>query len=104
MSPHGKLVAVLSLVIATAGLAGPWPVAVARAQTSVGYPITPARPEVSRDTGQTYLTQWFERARFEWHPNNPEAHRVLLGLLGTEVRQATATLLAPAPLTAAHGD
>ncbi|MCC6625984.1 MAG: hypothetical protein IT340_01155 [Chloroflexi bacterium] len=48
--------------------------------------------------------QWFERARFEWHPNNPESHRVLLGLLGTEVRQATAALPAPAATSAVRGD
>jgi len=36
--------------------------------------------------GDTVLTQWFERGRMEWHPNNPANFRVLLGLLGTEVR------------------
>ena len=35
--------------------------------------------------GHTVLTQWFERARFEWHPNNPEPFKVLLGLLGNEI-------------------
>lgn len=35
--------------------------------------------------GATVLTQWFERARFEWHPNNPEPFKVLLGLVGAEV-------------------
>ncbi|GIV97011.1 MAG: hypothetical protein KatS3mg057_1668 [Herpetosiphonaceae bacterium] len=30
------------------------------------------------------LTQWFERARFEYHPSNPDPYKVLLGLLGTE--------------------
>jgi TolB protein len=33
------------------------------------------------------LTQWFERARFEWHPNNPAEFKVLLGRLGDEVRR-----------------
>jgi heat shock protein HslJ len=36
-------------------------------------------------SGDTVLTQWFERARFEYHPNNPAAYRVLLGRLGAEV-------------------
>jgi hypothetical protein len=36
--------------------------------------------------GDTVLTQWFERARMEWHPNNPPGFRVLLGLLGSEAR------------------
>jgi hypothetical protein len=31
------------------------------------------------------LTQWFERARFEWHPNKPDEFKVLLGLLGREI-------------------
>jgi hypothetical protein len=30
------------------------------------------------------LTQWFERARFEWHPTNPAPHQVLLGRLAAE--------------------
>ena len=36
-------------------------------------------------SGDTVLTQWFERARFEYHPNNPPGSQVLLGLLGNEV-------------------
>lgn len=44
-------------------------------------------------SGDTVLTQWFERARFEWHPNNPDQFKVLLGLLGAGVR------LQPQPLT-----
>src|SRR3712207_72575 len=31
-----------------------------------GYPITPARNETNPDNGQSYLTQWFERNRFEF--------------------------------------
>ena len=38
-------------------------------------------------SGDTIETQWFERARFECHPNNPPEYRVLLGLLGNEVRR-----------------
>ncbi len=47
-----------------------------------GYPITPAQNEVNPDTGQTYLTQWFERNRFEVHPENARPYDVLLGRLG----------------------
>jgi hypothetical protein len=52
-----------------------------------GYPITPERIERSPTDGKEYVVQWFERARFEWHPEyaGTEAE-VLLGLLG---RQAT---------------
>lgn len=56
-----------------------------------GLPLTAAQTETNVD-GATVLTQWFERARFEWHPDNPEGFKVLLGLLGSEVYGA-----APAP-------
>src|SRR4051794_18307006 len=49
-----------------------------------GYPITPARDEHNRDTGQVYLTQWFERNRFESHPENVAPYDVLLGRLGDD--------------------
>jgi hypothetical protein len=49
-----------------------------------GYPITPARNEPNRDTGKTYLTQWFERNRFELHPENTPPYDVLLGRLGDD--------------------
>lgn len=50
-----------------------------------GLPLTAAREEQSAN-GETLLTQWFERARFEWHPGNPREYRVQLGLLGAELR------------------
>ena len=49
-----------------------------------GYPISAATNEVNRDTGQTYLTQWFERHRFELHPENRPPYDVLLGRLGED--------------------
>jgi hypothetical protein len=49
-----------------------------------GFPISAASDEVSRDTGQTYLTQWFERNRFELHPENAAPYDVLLGRLGDD--------------------
>ncbi len=49
-----------------------------------GYPISVAANEVNRDTGQTYLTQWFERNRFELHPENRAPYDVLLGRLGDD--------------------
>ncbi|GIV96356.1 MAG: hypothetical protein KatS3mg057_1013 [Herpetosiphonaceae bacterium] len=49
-----------------------------------GYPIT--EPFIATNSsGDTVLTQWFERARFEWHPNNPDQFKVLLGRLGAEL-------------------
>ncbi len=48
-----------------------------------GLPLTAAHME-RNEAGDTVLTQWFERARFEWHPTQPAATRVLLGRLGSE--------------------
>ena len=50
-----------------------------------GYPLSEPAMETNA-AGDTVLTQWFERARFEYHPNNAEPYKVLLGLLGNEVR------------------
>ena len=50
-----------------------------------GYPISAAGNEINRDTGQPYWTQWFERNRFELHPENAAPYDVLLGRLGVEV-------------------
>jgi hypothetical protein len=36
--------------------------------------------------GKEYTVQWFERARFELHPENSPPNDVLLGLLGNEIR------------------
>lgn len=48
-----------------------------------GYPISSVATETN-GTGWTGPTQWFERARFEWHTEfSPPI--VLLGLLGVEV-------------------
>ena len=31
--------------------------------------------------------QWFERARMEYHSENPAEYQVLLGLLGNEIKK-----------------
>jgi hypothetical protein len=51
-----------------------------------GAPLTPAMVEINPTDGKPYLTQWFERARFEWHPDEPSQYKVLLGLLGRTLR------------------
>lgn len=51
-----------------------------------GFPITEPKME-KNSSGDTVLTQWFERARLELHPENPLAYRVLLGRLGAEQKQ-----------------
>ena len=47
-----------------------------------GYPLTDARNEVSDLNGKSYMTQYFERAVFELHPENQKPFDVLLSLLG----------------------
>jgi hypothetical protein len=48
-----------------------------------GFPISDVHDEQSLTDGKIYKTQWFERARFEQHPENKAPYDVLLGLLGT---------------------
>jgi hypothetical protein len=48
-----------------------------------GLPISSVQTETLSD-GKQYQVQWFERARFELHPENPAPYNVLLGLLGNE--------------------
>jgi len=50
-----------------------------------GYPITEAFSETSVTDGKQYLVQYFERNRFEYHPELDERYKVSLGLLGVEV-------------------
>ncbi|MBN9388669.1 MAG: hypothetical protein J0I20_11500 [Chloroflexi bacterium] len=51
-----------------------------------GYPITPERQELNPTDGKVYYTQWFERNRFEWHPEFAGTkYEILLGLLGSQL-------------------
>ncbi len=53
-----------------------------------GYPISEEFQEKNPDTGQVYTVQYFQRARFEWHPGeNPANFDVELGRLGAQVLQ-----------------
>ncbi|MFN7472585.1 MAG: hypothetical protein ACK5S9_13155 [Roseiflexaceae bacterium] len=49
-----------------------------------GMPLSGLMTETLSD-GKQYQVQWFERARFELHPENDAPYDVLLGLLGNEV-------------------
>lgn len=49
-----------------------------------GYPLTEEYNEKSSIDNKEYTTQYFERARFEYHPENSSPNDVLLGLLGVE--------------------
>ncbi|HUY99422.1 MAG TPA: DUF4232 domain-containing protein [Thermomicrobiaceae bacterium] len=54
-----------------------------------GYPIS----EEFQENG--YTVQYFERARFEYHPSNPPAWQVELGLLGDQAAQQDGVSTAP---------
>jgi len=48
-----------------------------------GYPISEEFQEINPDDGFTYTVQYFERNRFEYHPENKGTkYEVILGLLG----------------------
>mgnify|MGYP005854591753 CR=1 FL=1 len=49
-----------------------------------GLPLGAPRTEIIE--GQVYTVQWFERARFEYHPQNAAPYDVLFGLLGNDLR------------------
>ncbi len=50
-----------------------------------GFPISEEFREVNPDTGKTYVVQYFERQRFEWHPGEwPERMDVMLGRVGAQ--------------------
>ncbi|MBN9390603.1 MAG: hypothetical protein J0I20_21410 [Chloroflexi bacterium] len=54
-----------------------------------GFPITEEFQEVNPSDGKTYTVQYFERNRFEWHPENAGTPSEFeLGLLGQQVARA----------------
>ncbi|HEX5504079.1 MAG TPA: CAP domain-containing protein [Thermomicrobiales bacterium] len=59
-----------------------------------GYPLSEELRERSADDGQTYTVQYFERARFEWHP---ATGTVELGRLGDQVFVQTYAARTPQP-------
>ncbi len=64
-----------------------------------GLPLSDPQTETLSD-GKPYTVQWFERARFELHPENQPPYNILLGLLGNEIRDAGGppqTIVPPAP-------
>ena len=50
-----------------------------------GLPITEEIREINPADGKEYTVQYFERNRFELHPEGNEGNRVQLGLLGSEI-------------------
>lgn len=61
-----------------------------------GFPISEEFQEQNPSDGQLYTVQYFERARFEYHPKNPIEYQVQLGQLGRQYLEK----LNPAPPTA----
>ena len=61
-----------------------------------GLPLSKEFTEVNPSDGKTYSVQYFERARFEYHPENAAPYTVLLGLLGGEQYKAKYPNAAPA--------
>jgi hypothetical protein len=59
------------------------PFSIAENTALFGLPITGVYTATLN--GNAYQIQLFERARFEYHPENPAPFQVLLGLLGKEV-------------------
>lgn len=55
-----------------------------------GYPISEPFNEQNNADGKTYLVQYFQRNRFEFHPENQPPYDVLLGLLGRDYMQIEA--------------
>jgi hypothetical protein len=63
-----------------------------------GYPISDEFLETNPTDGKPYRTQYFERARFEYHPEiaDPQ-YQILLGLLGAEQYRAKYPAAPPPP-------
>jgi peptide/nickel transport system substrate-binding protein len=57
-----------------------------------GLPITARRAEISTEDGKVYETQWFERARFEAHPENRAPYDVLFGRLGAVLSEGRGSI------------
>lgn len=63
-----------------------------------GYPISEEFTEWNPDTGAYYTVQYFERARFEYHPENRGTpFEVLLGRLGAQYAEARGIDTRPVP-------
>jgi hypothetical protein len=60
-----------------------------------GYPITEERFDGLGGTAGCCTTQYFERARFEWHPENAPEDRILLGQFGRRVLADNGLLTGP---------
>src|SRR5918911_203235 len=53
-----------------------------------GFPLSEQFQEISATDGRTYTVQYFERNRFELHPEKAAPYEVELGLLGVQQYKA----------------
>lgn len=60
-----------------------------------GYPLTEEFTEKSPTDGKPYKVQYFERNRFEYHPENAPPNNVQLGLLGVQALGSRTFAIAP---------
>lgn len=56
-----------------------------------GYPLT------EEFVDQGFRVQYFQKARMEWHPENPDPYKVQLGLLGEELKYRQPPVPEPTP-------
>ena len=64
-----------------------------------GMPLSEPQIEVNPTDGRSYLTQWFERARFEYHPEHAGTpYAVQLGLLERELNASSVMAAQQGPL------
>ncbi|HET9221226.1 MAG TPA: hypothetical protein VFO07_01920 [Roseiflexaceae bacterium] len=68
----------------------------------IGLPLSEEFREVNVWDGNAYTVQYFERARFEWHPELPAGAHVQLGHLGRSYLEAT-NVAPPSALAPASG-
>jgi hypothetical protein len=68
-----------------------------------GYPLSETFTEINPDTGELLQVQYFERARFEYHPENPEPYKVLLGRLGVNTLIRLNRAFGPDPIAPPPG-
>ena len=74
-----------------------------------GYPISEEIVERNQADRREYTVQYFERNRFEWHPERNAANNVQLGLLGVEQARVTglnpmSRVLLPGPFNGSDED
>ena len=68
-----------------------------------GYPKTEPFWETNASDGRAYLVQYFERNRFEYHPENAGTpYEVELGLLGSQLTETQCNTTPFQPVTDAH--